>query len=1252
MISILRRLFGSKSRARRRSLLTRRIEVGIESLESRDLLSTVEITDLVLRDISGGEVDIYRSGAQETRQLNITLAGVGTDKAELTGLTYVPNPGNEPGYHVESRTSSIFFSPVSNPQTPSSPNLMGRFEVGIYPLEYIAEYAIGDLDDAVTWVTTRWFAKFDCVLQIDGTSTPMTILVIIEYKPLATGSKLDLQLFCDSPEALYPGGQNLELHRAFVYTTWSGEAKLYVEPRVLFPRNVVAVISHGFDPPGGTDAEFIAPFLNLARALEDLPAPGSILDGEIDTYVTRWDSTSYFFPGFVALLEEKILLAWSNLILDGDLESSLQKDRLLRLANSAHAAAALTQKASDNILEDKARSVANDLISQGLLSPSSQSNREQIIELIGHSRGAGLNLKIGQALWNEGYRNIEYIALDGYGSDWLDGGGVLSGIDIGLAIYSFRGRKLNYIAAQGLEWDPAVYEAVHPKGFPLLNDFVLAEVRATNDLRAPWRTSRRFENTVIPDTFHTTITDAYGDKEHHYLDQSYVGLHKDDGAVTAPLIAGPPFPGIQPETSGLADVQSAELPVASNRPLLDGFADGSFDELGALFVELQELNLLEFNEPSLNDFVRDFADPQQLVQLLWQTAGDVRISDDSGDPAIELRQVYDPNSTLGDISSIAQLVPLPDRAQSLEFDLDFSGASETNQLTVRYNGNELEEFYLYEIAESAHISIPLANVESQSGMFEFELWGWGPSSIVVRLDNFQVTATPNTAPVLTSSALELPDYATGGVYEGALVSTFLTGITDLDPNAKQGLAIVGVNPSLGAVQYTLDGGETWEDVGPVNDSLALLLAPHYDTRLRILTNGTIGSITDAVTFRAWDRSNGISAMSGEYFDASVTGGVTPISTATATIGVTVIDSDPPTANPGGPYTVKINRALPLDGSGSSDPEDAADQLIYQWDLDGDGIFGETGNAAWRGSEVGMRPSFNAAAFTTDTALTITLRVTDTSGLTAEASVSLNVVQNLSPTANPGGPYTVAAGGSVTLNGSRSRDSETAVNHLLYDWDLDGDGIFGETGAAATRGHELDFINPTFVATGLMAGTSFDIALRVTDGGGLTHTAGTAIQITDGIGDSNGEVTLQLAGTTPIWIKKHPSINILSEITVTADHLDGGVLWIGINSPGRKKTLDVLTTPAISSIGTSTGIRFENNLLELEIELGPNATAPSIEAFLRGLKFLTKGAGLNKSTRDVYVNLTNVDDDYDVITQKIQIQKKAPRSAIPRHARVR
>jgi Ca2+-binding RTX toxin-like protein len=88
-------------------------------------------------------------------------------------------------------------------------------------------------------------------------------------------------------------------------------------------------------------------------------------------------------------------------------------------------------------------------------------------------------------------------------------------------------------------------------------------------------------------------------------------------------------------------------------------------------------------------------------------------------------------------------------------------------------------------------------------------------------------------------------------------------------------------------------------------------------------------------------------------------------------------------------------------------------------------------------------------------------------------VTLNIV---SVGADAGGPYSVNEQGSVQLSGTGFVASGFTVQS--YEWDLDGDGQFGEAGATP-RGNERAQ-NPTFLAGGLdgFAGATFEVKLRV------------------------------------------------------------------------------------------------------------------------------------------------------------------------------
>ncbi|MEZ6049598.1 MAG: FG-GAP-like repeat-containing protein, partial [Planctomycetaceae bacterium] len=85
---------------------------------------------------------------------------------------------------------------------------------------------------------------------------------------------------------------------------------------------------------------------------------------------------------------------------------------------------------------------------------------------------------------------------------------------------------------------------------------------------------------------------------------------------------------------------------------------------------------------------------------------------------------------------------------------------------------------------------------------------------------------------------------------------------------------------------------------------------------------------------------------------------------------------PPVADAGGPYEIPLGAQLQLDASGTVDLDQDPATLLYEWDLDGDGLFGETGAAAENGDEVGIDPLFKTDGFTNSAVQAISLKVTD------------------------------------------------------------------------------------------------------------------------------------------------------------------------------------------------------------------------------------------------------------------------------------
>jgi len=176
----------------------------------------------------------------------------------------------------------------------------------------------------------------------------------------------------------------------------------------------------------------------------------------------------------------------------------------------------------------------------------------------------------------------------------------------------------------------------------------------------------------------------------------------------------------------------------------------------------------------------------------------------------------------------------------------------------------------------------------------------------------------------------------------------------------------------------------------------------------------------------------------------------------------LFDNQPPVADTAGPYTVLQGESITLDGSASTDEDPGS--LTFAWDFNGDGVT----------DAAGAMPTFNSAGLPAGT-VNISLTVTDAQGLMNTQTTTVEVSAGTAPVAAAGGPYTVTAGNTVTLDGTGSSDAD-AGDTLTFQWDFDGDPATIEATGAT----------PTFDSTGLSLGPR-TVTLTVTDSRGLTST---------------------------------------------------------------------------------------------------------------------------------------------------------------------
>ena len=243
---------------------------------------------------------------------------------------------------------------------------------------------------------------------------------------------------------------------------------------------------------------------------------------------------------------------------------------------------------------------------------------------------------------------------------------------------------------------------------------------------------------------------------------------------------------------------------------------------------------------------------------------------------------------------------------------------------------------------------------------------------------------------------------------------------------------VGDGTFLGAVSYLTGAGATAVAVADFNGDGKLDLASanaNADSVSVLFGNGnsTFGSAINEPVGNL-PRALAIGLLNGDSLpDITVT------NEGDATVSVLLSDpqSIPPIANAGGPYAVSEGASVPVSGAGSS-----GSGLTYEWDLDGDGVFGESGTAAKRGNEVGMNVLFNANGLDGPSTRTVYLRVTDSDGVTNTASGAVQV-NNAPPTLTLGGAGTVMALLTYTLTLSATDPGLDTISGWVINW---GDGV--------------------------------------------------------------------------------------------------------------------------------------------------------------------------------------------------------------------
>ncbi|MCF6203041.1 MAG: DUF4347 domain-containing protein, partial [Methylococcaceae bacterium] len=180
---------------------------------------------------------------------------------------------------------------------------------------------------------------------------------------------------------------------------------------------------------------------------------------------------------------------------------------------------------------------------------------------------------------------------------------------------------------------------------------------------------------------------------------------------------------------------------------------------------------------------------------------------------------------------------------------------------------------------------------------------------------FNVTPV-NDAPILAGGTFTLTTITedeinnNGNTVAEIIASAGEDMITDVDAGALEGIAITSVGPTL---EYSLDGGTSWNSVGNLSFPNSLLL--RSTDKVRFIPDQENGSTSQKFAFKAWDQTSGIAGM---IADISSNGGTTAFSESFPWATIIISDiNDAPSFNIPGSGTGKLTTVI---GAGTDDAE--------------------------------------------------------------------------------------------------------------------------------------------------------------------------------------------------------------------------------------------------------------------------------------------------------------------------------------------
>ncbi|WP_291588604.1 DUF4347 domain-containing protein [Comamonas sp. UBA7528] len=541
-----------------------------------------------------------------------------------------------------------------------------------------------------------------------------------------------------------------------------------------------------------------------------------------------------------------------------------------------------------------------------------------------------------------------------------------------------------------------------------------------------------------------------------------------------------------------------------------------------------------------------------------------------------------------------------------------------------------------------------------------------------------IVSSVNDAPVMIPVNPTLTGLTDGSTSNsGDAVSTLLGGVADLDTGAPRGMAITGLTATYGKWQYSTNNGTTWNDVGAVSDSSALLLRPA--DRLRFVPDGIHGE-TATISYKAWDQTNSTLGLQGTKTNTSTSGSTTAYSTQTDTAAVVVtaindlpvvtltgtaaswnegnnVTSNPVVVDPGvtlsdpdGPnptsatvrlltyYSAQDSLAFVNDGLSMGN-------IVGSWSA-GTGILTLTsaGNTATTAEfQAAMRAVTygNSSDSPNTTSRTIQFQVTDGGGLSSIAvtrDITISAV-NDSPTITA--PVTFPV----------SEDVVTPINVISFS-DVDSNtGTVtlsvgsGTLSATSSSGVTVSGTPTALVLTGTLTDiNTFISESRVTFTTAANATSNVTLTInvnTTSVSDATTTMTLQVQAVNDAPVATVPlSITVTEDVSsvitgISFTDIDAGINSVTATFSVPSGTLSATTGMGVTVGGSGTGeLTLTGSLADINFFIAANgltfktaqdATASVILTVKINDKGFNGSGGEQTDTKTVTLNVTAVND---------------------------